>query len=318
MVHFKNPENFTVDEVSKWLTAIGLESKIENFEESGVDGSMLVILSEEDFGELGLSGLQGKKLLTSLAFSKSIAEGNPKGEADNEADGELVQQLRDENEALRAQLAEYQQRDAAAPPAVEEIAESAPEALPLPVRVPVPVPVQEPEPEPQGPSTFAMREKMLLSIGDNQRINKMTDGRRGRGEPAYFANNRVLRLRETFELQNLDHQTLYKIQERKMRARDAMAIHDANGERVAEIKKKFIGVVRDNYVVKIRGEKNWKIHGSILEHNFTILEDDEEIVTVHKRWIAPIRDCYMIDIKDGVDEGLALCVCVALESMSED
>lgn len=96
-----------------WLVAIGLGSKVETFKEAGVDGSMLVILSADDFGELGLSSLQGKKLLTSLEFSKSIAEGG--GGGGGGADPALVQQLQDENMALRAQLEQYQRAAAPAP-----------------------------------------------------------------------------------------------------------------------------------------------------------------------------------------------------------
>ncbi|CAB9511034.1 Pfam:DUF567 [Seminavis robusta] len=176
---------------------------------------------------------------------------------------------------------------------------------------------REEEEEDDGPKTYAMREKLLLDIGDDFNINQM-HRRRGMGEAAFIANNKVLRLRETFNLQTPDRETLYQIQERKMRARDAMAIEDSDGHKVAEIKKKVIGLVRDNFVVKVRGDTNWVIHGSILEHDFTILEDGEEIVSVHKNWISPVRDCYFIDINEGVDEGLALCVCIALESMTEE
>jgi len=168
-----------------------------------------------------------------------------------------------------------------------------------------------------GPRTFAMREKLLLTIGDNWKINRMYRNRE-RGEPAYFANNKVLRVRETFELQTLERETLYQIQDRVARVRDAMAIEDANGDKVAEIKKKVIGIVRDNFVVKVREDTDWIIHGTVLEHDYTIKENGRRIVMVHKKWIAPIQDCYFIDIEPGVDEGLALSVCIALEAMDDE
>ena len=167
-----------------------------------------------------------------------------------------------------------------------------------------------------GPKTYAMKEKLLLDIGDDFKINRM-HRKRGKGKTAFIANNKVMRLRETFELQTTDRETLYQIQERKMRARESMTIEDNDGHKVAEIKKKAIGVVRDNFVVKVRGDTNWQIHGSILEHEYTIKENGREIMNVHKKWIAPVQDCYFIDISEGVDEGLALCVCIALESMED-
>uniref|UniRef100_A0A7S4EMU6 Tubby C-terminal domain-containing protein n=1 Tax=Pseudo-nitzschia australis TaxID=44445 RepID=A0A7S4EMU6_9STRA len=167
------------------------------------------------------------------------------------------------------------------------------------------------------PKTFCMREK-LLAFGDSFTINRVTR-RHQRGRPAYFANNKVLRMRETFHLQSSRNgSTLYTIQERKLRVRDSMAIEDADGQKIAEIKKKVIGIVRDNFVVKVKDDTNWHIHGSILEHNFTIKEGGEEIVKVHKNWIAPIRECYFIDIHGTDDVALALMVVIGLEAMTED
>lgn len=167
-----------------------------------------------------------------------------------------------------------------------------------------------------GPQTFAMREK-LLAFGDSFTINRVTR-RHQRGKPAYYANNKVFRLRETFHLQSSrSGPTLYTIQDRKLRLRDSMAIEDADGRKVAEIKKRAVGIVRDNFVVKIRGETNWQVHGSILEHNFTIKENGRQIVNVHKNWIAPLRDCYFIDIHGTDDVALALMVVIALEAMTD-
>ena len=126
MVQPKHPQNFSSDEVGMWLVAIGLGSKAETFKEAGVDGSMLVILGSDDFGELGLSSLQGKKLLTCLETSKAMAEGGGGGGGPDPALAKRMQELQDENMALRQQLAAYQQ-PAAAP-------------APPPARAPAPAP----------------------------------------------------------------------------------------------------------------------------------------------------------------------------------
>jgi len=170
-----------------------------------------------------------------------------------------------------------------------------------------------------GPKTYAMREK-LLTFGDDFVIEKMSRRGARHGKKEFYCDNKVLRLRETFNLREFhgSRKTLYQIQDRKMRLRDSMAIEDGDGRKVAEIKKKVIGVVRDNFVVKVRDDKNWQIHGSILEHNFTIKEDHREIVKVHKKWIAPIKDCYFIDIDHSDDVALALMVVIGLEHMTSD
>jgi len=174
--------------------------------------------------------------------------------------------------------------------------------------------------EDDGVHVYAMREKLLRIIADDFTINRMVKGRRkrGKGKPAYICRNKVIRVRDTFELSNLDGDTLYQIQERKARIRDAMAIEDGSGDKVAEIVKREVGVVRDNYVVKIRGDRNWEIHGSILEHDYTFREGGRVIATIHEKWIAPVQDCYFIDVKEGEDHALVLCCAIALDCIEDD
>ena len=95
-----------------------------------------------------------------------------------------------------------------------------------------------------------------------------------------------------------------------------MAIEDGNGRKIAEVKKRVIGVVRDNFVIMVKGDRNWNCHGSILEHDFTIKENGRLVAKVHKKWITPIKDRYFIDVMDSEDAALVLMVAVALEELS--
>ena len=66
-----------------------------------------------------------------------------------------------------------------------------------------------------------------------------------------------------------------------MRVRDTMKIEDRSGKEIAKIKKRMVGIVRDNYVIKVRGDRDWQVYGSILGHNY-IREGAKTIVKVHK------------------------------------
>lgn len=170
-----------------------------------------------------------------------------------------------------------------------------------------------------GPKTYAMREK-LLAFGNDFEIKKASRRRGGRtGPTAFYVDNKVVRIRETFNLRaSRSGPVLYQIQERKARLRESMAIEDSNGDKIAELKLRAIGVVRDNFVVKIRGDTDWQVHGSILEHDFTMKEGGRTICKVHKNWVTPIKDCYFIDIdEDCPDPALALMVVIGLEDMTD-
>lgn len=77
----KDIKEFSAEEVGLWLTVQGLGAKAESFIAEGVDGELLLALSEEEFkNDLGLSGLQTKKLMKNIAFTKELVE---------DADGEF-------------------------------------------------------------------------------------------------------------------------------------------------------------------------------------------------------------------------------------
>lgn len=170
----------------------------------------------------------------------------------------------------------------------------------------------------EGPASFVMHEK-IIAFGNDFEIKKASRRQGGRlGPTAFYVDNKILRIRETFNLRaSRSGPVLYQIQERKARIRDAMAIEDADGNKVAEIKKRMVGPVRDHFVVKVRGDRDWQVHGSILEHDFKVKEGGKKIVTVHKNWVAPIKDAYFIDIDEDCDDNaLALMVVIGLEEMS--
>lgn len=91
----KHPKDFSVDEVGLWLVAIGMGDKVEHFREEGVDGGLLVTVTQEDFDDLGLSSLQGKKLLRNLETSKAFAE---------EGGADRIHELEHEIEKLHAEI----------------------------------------------------------------------------------------------------------------------------------------------------------------------------------------------------------------------
>merc|ERR1719350_476356 len=69
------------------------------------------------------------------------------------------------------------------------------------------------EEDDSGPRVYAMREKLLHIIKDDFTIKRMVKGRRRleRGKKAFKCKNKVIHLRDTFELQSLDGDTLYQI-----------------------------------------------------------------------------------------------------------
>lgn len=74
-VEIKHPSEFTKMEVRFFLIAIGMESKVEIFDENEIDGQMLVTLTKVELSEdLGCSSIEIRRFTVALEFSIKVAE----------------------------------------------------------------------------------------------------------------------------------------------------------------------------------------------------------------------------------------------------
>lgn len=85
-----------------------------------------------------------------------------------------------------------------------------------------------------------------------------------------------------------------------------------NGVEVAEIVKK-ISLFTPKYVINGLG---WEVNGNFWAHDYSILDHDREIVSIHKAWMA-WGDTYELDIKDNADELVALAVVLAIDCVMD-
>jgi cell division protein FtsB len=143
----KSPSQYTQEEVSVWLNSVGLGSKVDVFKENGIDGQMLVTLTEADaMGYLGLSALQARKFALSLDFAKSLADGS--GGVGNPQLVEALQrenaQLREEVSNLKAINKELQDQLMPPAPAPPQQQYSAPAPAPPPQHHYAPAPAPRP------------------------------------------------------------------------------------------------------------------------------------------------------------------------------
>lgn len=111
----KDLKDFSTQEVGYFLTAAGVGDKVNSFAENGVDGALLLSLTEEDFkNDLGLSGLQSKKVLNAIDFMKSGSGASSEQVAALQKE---VADLKDENVKLQKELAALKQPKQAPAPA---------------------------------------------------------------------------------------------------------------------------------------------------------------------------------------------------------
>ncbi|HEX6871773.1 MAG TPA: LURP-one-related family protein, partial [Micromonosporaceae bacterium] len=149
----------------------------------------------------------------------------------------------------------------------------------------------------------------LISIGDDYWIED-ADGHR-----AFHVDGKVMRLRQTFVLEDAGRREIAKIQERKLGLRDRMRIERQDGPD-ATVKKALVGF-RDRFIVDIDGGDELRANGNLVDHEYEISRDGNTVATISKRWFA-VRDTYGVDIKAGEDEALVLAITVCIDAMAHD
>lgn len=81
-----------------------------------------------------------------------------------------------------------------------------------------------------------------------------------------------------------------------------------NGVQRAEIVKNFT-LFRHKYTVEGPG---WEVNGNFLAHDYEVTRGNMPVIRISKQWLS-FGDCYELDIADGEDVILALCVVLAID-----
>ena len=166
---------------------------------------------------------------------------------------------------------------------------------------------QRKQDEPPPGRTFVMKPD-AMTIGDDYWIEDES------GQRAYRVNGKAMRLRDTWALEDAAGNEVATIREKKLSIRNTITI-DLGG-REARVKKALIGL-RDRFEVEVDGGSDLKVTGNIVDHEYEIERDGDEIGKVSKKWFR-LRDTYGVEVRNPLDVPLVLAVSVAVDAMAHD
>jgi uncharacterized protein YxjI len=155
---------------------------------------------------------------------------------------------------------------------------------------------------------YQMRQK-LVSIGDDYWIQNDD------GERIFRVDGKAMRLRNTLDLEDAHGTQLCRIQTRVLHIRDSMAIDGPDGEQLALVHKALISPLRERWKVDLAGDREWKVQGNVVDHEYEIEDDGRKIAEVSKKWFR-VRDTYGVEIAPEENRALILAVTVAVDSMA--
>ncbi len=168
--------------------------------------------------------------------------------------------------------------------------------------------MQERRADDSGQTYYKMRQK-LVSIGDDFWIED------NHGNRVFKVDGKALRVRSTLKFEDAHGNELLKIQERMARVRDTMNIEDAQGNNVASVKKAVISPIRDRWHVSVENGPDMGIKGNIVDHEYTIEADGNQVAEVSKKWFR-VADSYGVDVAQGQNPVLILAVVAVIDEMA--
>lgn len=84
------------------------------------------------------------------------------------------------------------------------------------------------------------------------------------------------------------------------------------GTEAAQVVKEFT-LMKPNY--RIEG-LSWRLEGEFLSHEYRLTDGDRTLMNLSKEWFT-WGDSYVLDIADGINELLCLCIVLAVDSANE-
>jgi uncharacterized protein YxjI len=137
-------------------------------------------------------------------------------------------------------------------------------------------------------------------------------------EELYYVDGAAVSVKPQAEVRRggKDGEVVYRTTGRIASIPKRMTISRADGTQVAELRAKAFSFVKDKMTLSVAGGDDWTLTGSFIEKNYSVDRAGEHIVQITQKWVT-IRDAYTVDVRDGVDPGLALAIVWAVDRWVE-
>jgi uncharacterized protein YxjI len=151
---------------------------------------------------------------------------------------------------------------------------------------------------------YLIRER-LFDLGDDFDITDEA------GNPVFHVDGKVLSLRDRLVIEDPSGREVAAVHRQLIALRRTYTI-SIGGEKAAEFRKNLFTPFRDRYTIDIPGPHDLELRGDLLDHEFTVERDGQQVAAVSKRWFS-MRDTYAVKIAEGADPLLIVASVLALD-----
>ncbi|MFI1993531.1 LURP-one-related/scramblase family protein [Actinoplanes sp. NPDC020271] len=135
------------------------------------------------------------------------------------------------------------------------------------------------------------------------------------GNKVYRVDGKAFSLRDKLVIENPDGDEVATVHRHLVALRPTYEVR-IGGEEAAEVRKNLFTPFRDKFTIDVPGHDDLTMKGDLLDHEYVIELDGDEVAAVSKRWLT-VRDTYAVQITSGVDPLLIICSVLALDLAME-
>lgn len=161
---------------------------------------------------------------------------------------------------------------------------------------------------PSGVNRYIMRQRMF-ALGQDFFINNAA------GQPMFKIDGKVRLVKESLKFRDMQGNLLYQLDERVIRIRESFDILKPDGQVAAKVHNAIFDPLRERFTIEIPGGQNLMTMGKVIWAQYDILRNGEPVAKISKQfsWIG--RDQYVVDVLPGEDDCLILAITVVIDMM---
>jgi uncharacterized protein YxjI len=155
---------------------------------------------------------------------------------------------------------------------------------------------------------YLVRER-IFGIGDDYWIDDE------HGQHAFLVDGKALRVRQTFQLKDVQGEVVAVIRRKMISLWETMRI-ERDGESLAKVRKKRFTLLRNRFRVELAGGGTFSVHGNVLDKEYDIEGDGGRLARISRKWFR-VRDTYAVDVEQAdADVALLLSVAVCVDALT--
>lgn len=151
-----------------------------------------------------------------------------------------------------------------------------------------------------------------------------------------YMKQKVFSLKDKFYIYDEEQNPVYYLEGKMFSIHGKHYLYDMNGNEAAYIHKKIIALLPKYFIELPNGkeyemkgklafahevfaieELGWKLTGKFLEHDYTITQDNNNIATMHQKWLS-WGDTYEIAIAEGADPVIVIAAVLCIDMLHQE